>query len=209
MYFEWIARNNAWLHTELKFCVVQGATAMGLANPHSKTNALPIFAKYIDAQPVNEPLLFCLGEVDCGFVIWYRAAKYGMSISEQFQISLNNYCAFIDEIYQKGHSKIIISSVPLPTILDGQEWGETANLRKEVNATLSERSDLTIEYNERLYSYCVSHGYQFLDISSETLSQQTGVVDEKCRNPNPYDHHLNPKYMSSVIVPKLRYLGYW
>ena len=209
MYFERVARENLWLHTEFKFCVVQGATATGLANPHSQTDALAIFARYIDSQPVDNPLLFCLGEVDCGFVIWYRAAKYGIPISEQFQTSLKNYCAFIDGVYQKGHSNIIISSVPFPTIIDGQDWGKIANLRREVRASLVERTQLTMQYNERLHLYCINRGFQYLDISGETLDQESGGVKDKFRNPDPFDHHLNPKSMSSIIAPKLRYLGYW
>ncbi len=54
-------------------CTVTGYSAQGAVNPHSKSNALPIFQDVLAENA--ESHTYCmtmLGEVDCGFVISYR-----------------------------------------------------------------------------------------------------------------------------------------
>lgn len=61
------------------FTQVPGATAVGLRNPNSTTNALETFRAALLPRRNVIPVIH-LGEVDCGFVIWYRAEKYGESL---------------------------------------------------------------------------------------------------------------------------------
>lgn len=207
--FHYIANNNLWLNTSFSFCIVSGGTALGLANPQSKTQALSRFRAYLDNIRVRDSLLFCLGEVDCGYLIWYRAEKYKLSIQTQLHQSLNNYVAFLDEASKKAFGNMIVCSAPLPTILDNQDWGEVAQLRQNIKASLQQRLSLTFEYNEALRDISQQKGWHFLDIASETFDADLQMVKPIYKNPNPLDHHLNPRTTSSLIMPKLTSLGYW
>ena len=131
--------------------IVHGATATGLANPNSKTQALGIFENYLKKE-VNKDdyVFFQLGEVDCGFAIWYRAEKHGLSIQKQTQLAIDNYTSLILKASAINGKKIIICSAVLPTIQENNNFGEVANLRKEVKANIKERTQLTLEFNKML-----------------------------------------------------------
>ncbi len=58
-----------------EICSVMGATASGLYNPQSKTQAYPIFKEKIRSISKGKKIIIMLGEVDTGFIIWYRANK--------------------------------------------------------------------------------------------------------------------------------------
>lgn len=192
----------------MKFCIVQGATNMGLANPHSQTQAMPIFLDYLKSVAPKDRVLFCLGEVDCGFVIWYRAEKYETSIIEQFEQSLDNYFALIKTYLNRvPPENIIISSVPLPTIGDHQlVKGEVANKRLGINANQITRTQLTSQYNLELKNFCEFYAIHFLDCEQETIDSKTGVVSTAFLNPNPLDHHLDPAKTAPLIVERLQKL---
>ncbi len=207
-YFDWVARHALWLNTRYEIFMVPGATAMGMANPNSRTNALQSFSEYLAARKPVETVLTMLGEVDCGFVIWYRADKYGESPDSQLERSFFNYTEFLDNISALYGCRIIVSSIPLPTIIDGQDWGEVANLRKEVTASLRERTDLTIRYNDMLSEFCTQRGYEFLDFTSPTLDPETGVISQTFLENDPLDHHLSSKAIAPLIVERLRNLGF-
>lgn len=212
--FEYATINYRWKKTRFKLLIVPGATALGLVNPNSKTDAFALYRNYIKTVPKHNTLLFCLGEVDCGFVIWYRAKKYKQSINEQFHQSLSNYKTFIDEIEKQGYKSIIILSTPLPTIIDGQEWGDIAKLRKEqlnrkdITASLKERTELTVQYNKELNIFCEMKGYSFLNIEADTLDRNTGVVKKTYRNSDPLDHHLDHNQISFLLIKQLRAIGF-
>lgn len=181
---------------------------MGMVNPNSKTQALETFKQNIEQVDRQDYLLFMLGEVDCGFVIWYRAEKYQIAVDEQFNISLENYLKFIRQVVNAGYSKIIICSVPLPTIFDGQIWGEVAKARSEVRASLRERTQLTLKYNSILRDFCRDMGLFYLDFEAEILDSKTLVVKQEYLNKNPLDHHLDSKAMLPVLVRKLKEFGF-
>jgi hypothetical protein len=148
-------------------------------------------------------LLFELGEVDCGFVIWYRAKKYNDSIENQLARAKANFEKFLKETADKGFDKIIIMSAALPTILDNQDFGEIATARAEVKATQLERTELTFRYNEQMKALCDECGFQFLDVSSVTIDASTGLIQSKFRNKDPLNHHLDDEAWSEVIIPQL------
>jgi len=203
-----VSRKRIWLQTVFEVRHVNGATALGLVNPNSKTNAFNIFHDYVRKIHPEDHLLFCFGEVDCGFVIWYRAKKYGACIDEQLQESLNNYINFLENIRSMRFERIIITSVPLPTIRDGQHWGDVANLRKDVSTSLRARTDLTIAYNDCLRTYCKSRDCVFLDLEKITLDNATRLVKEEFRNPNPLNHHLSKDALVEPLSQLLRSFGY-
>lgn len=55
--------------------IVGGATVSGLENPNSKTQALPLFLRHLSGSHAKKVIVM-LGEVDTGFVLWYKAEKH-------------------------------------------------------------------------------------------------------------------------------------
>lgn len=183
---------------------------MGLANPHSKTKAMPIFMDYLDTIDTKDYVVFCLGEVDCGFVIWYRAEKHITTVQEQFNESLNNYFGLLGKYLEKILSDhLVLCSVPLPTIPDNKKvTSEVANKRLGIKASILDRTRLTIKYNEKLREFCKQYGLQYLDLQSLTLDEKTGVVSDEYLNQNSSDHHLDSKKIATLLVPKMKLLGF-
>ncbi len=202
--FEFVDAKRCFKHTRFKFCIVHGATAMGIPNPASKTQAGPIFNEYLRGVPLDDYILFCLGEVDCGFVIWYRSKKYSEPVDRQFDLAVGNYIHFLEKLELEGRKKLMVCSSPLPTIKDGQKWGEIATLRNDVESTQRERTDMTLEFNRRLADYCKKRGHIYLDFESYTLNRSTGLIDDSFLNPDKLDHHLDPEKFAKVIVLEMK-----
>lgn len=206
--FRLIEHRGTLKRTQFNYCLVRGASNMGLANPQSRTNAAEIFETYMQhIIKRKDYVVFCLGEVDCGFVIWYRAAKYQLAVQHQFELSIKNYLGLLERAAVHCQ-QVCVTSVPLPTIKDGQDWGEVASLRKEVTASLLDRTALTIEYNERLKEFCQQSDAYYIDLAEATLDPDSGLVKDECRNPNLLDHHLDPEKIAPIIEAQLRNLGF-
>jgi hypothetical protein len=189
---QWAA-NQGMLSTDATFVPVGGATAVGMRNPNSLTNALQIFEDAaIPVRPKTVPVIH-LGEVDCGFVIWWRAAKYGEPIEAQVDASIGAYFSFVDRLLAAGYPTVIITAASPPTIKDGQDWGEIANLRKEVSVSIQDRTALTLRYNCLLRAEATRRGLPFVDASESFIDQSTGVIRERFRHADPLDHHLSPE----------------
>ncbi len=182
-----------------------GATASGVQNPNSKTQSRSIFAGWLrHAKPWHE-VLVQLGEVDCGFVIWYRSESHGISISEQLEKTLDSYAGFIESIDAMNFRRVIVLSAPLPTIGDSpSEWGEVANLRKTVATRQVDRTELTLRFNALLRERCAAIGVEFVDATSEQLDPHTGVIDSRFLRPTYHDHHLADAPYARLISAKLR-----
>ncbi len=193
-------------HTRIECCVVEGATAMGVTNPNSQTRSGPTIRAYLDNLNAHDTRLFCLGEVDCGFVIWHRAQRRGLSIESQLDGAIANYASILETAGDP--QRIVVLAAPPPTILDGQDWGEVANLRSEVTATLTERTDLTLRFNRRLFDMCSVAGYRFIDFATDLIDPQTGVIDDRYRHDDPCDHHLNPVTATPILERQLREIGF-
>ena len=187
-----------------KIKIVHGATATGLANPNSKTNAMEQFNTYLSREvKKGDYVVFQLGEVDCGFAIWYRAEKHGISVNEQMDLAIKNYSKLIKRTMEKAGQNIIICSAVLPTIKDKQLHGEVANLRKEITESMKSRTDLTLSFNNSLQKIAIDHEVFFLNLDNDILDKRSGTVDSAFLNTDPLDHHLNPKALSKVIYPQL------
>lgn len=185
------AADQGWfLPCATEFCLIGGATAIGLRHPTSRTQALVEFRRLL--LPFNPAIMpiFQLGEVDCGFVAWHRAQQYGESVDAQIAAAIDAYVAFVTEMAEAGYHDLIVTSAILPTIRDGQLEGEVAHLRRTVTATQIERTSLTIDYNNRLAAEVRRRGLSFLDFTDQLLNRDTGLIHERFRHPNPADHHL-------------------
>lgn len=179
---------------------VGGATVSGLENPNSKTQALPIFRRAI-AKSKAKIVIVLLGEVDTGFVIWYRAEKYNASVFNMLDNALTNYKKLLQEL--ANERQVICLSTPLPTIKDGDTMGEVANARKEIKATQLQRTQLTLEFNDKMRNFCESKGIIYLSYDDESINAD-GIVAEYLLNDNSADHHYNNHVYAEMIIKKLK-----
>jgi hypothetical protein len=68
--FHWIKKHDMLLNYCIqRIVIVPGATAQGMVNPNTKTNALRIFHESLNEFPHNLTVTLLLGEVDTGFVV--------------------------------------------------------------------------------------------------------------------------------------------
>lgn len=178
---------------------VGGATVSGLQNPNAVTQARPRFISALEKTAATTVIVM-LGEVDTGFVIWYRAQKHGTPVSQMLQLAIDNYQKLLKDI-ARTHEVICIST-PLPTIRDDMDWGEVANLRREVAASLAERTLLTIKFNHLMESFCVSEGISYLNFDDQS-TDDSGNLKESLRNSDPSDHHYDPSAHALMIGPLL------
>jgi len=186
-----------------RFLSVPGATAVGLRNPESQTHAVTHFKDaLLPVLPDTVPVIQ-LGEVDCGFVIWWRAQRHGECVERQMAESIDAHLAFIDDLLAAGYPTVVVTGTVLPTIRDGQTWGKiaggkVARARHEVTATLRQRTDLTLRYNDRLRAEAARRTLPYVDITALTMDPATGLVADDFRSPNPGDHHLHPLRAGAV-----------
>ncbi len=188
--------------------VVGGGTAMGMVNPNSRTDCLNIFRQKLATINRRSRLIFLLGEVDTGFVIWYRARKYNLPVASQFEQSLQNYFEFISQILADGYQNVCLMSAPLPTIPDNNEkHGEIAGLRREVQVDQRTRTELTLRYNARLREFCHNEGLTFLDLDSYLLGDN-GIIRDEYLNRDPRDHHCDFDRYGAAIREELQRAGW-
>jgi hypothetical protein len=189
------------LRAAVSLCSVDGATAQGLRNPNSVTDARSTFERRLRGARPWQSLVFQLGEVDCGFVIWYRAEKHGEPVAAQLARSLAAYRELL--VRHLPRHRTLVLSAPPPTIRDGQTWGSVANLRREVRASQRRRTDLTLEYNAMLAGTCAEIGARFVDVTTPTVDPRTALVREDFRHPDPTEHHLHPARYAEVVAGAL------
>ena len=191
--FKHINKKRLMHDVEFNVVTVHGATAQGANNPNSKTNALAKFKEKLASEKKHDGVMVMLGEVDCGFVIWYRKEKYNTSIEEQLDNSVTKLFEFIDnEVRTKYDAEqITVIGVNLPTLFDHVIPG--AKLRREFYGlgTLKERTQLTLMYNDSLKNECIKRRYNYTDIVKETMDPTSQVVDKQYLRPNERDHHIS------------------
>ena len=195
-------------NTIIRSTCARGATAYGIANPHSRSKALSIFQQRLRSVSSRDDLLFMLGEVDCGSLIWYRSAESGQPAEALVEESLDHYQAFLSSVIGLGFDKLIVSTIPLPTIFDNPPIGETDRVRHEVPASLAQRTELTLRYNARLREYCQQTGLRLLDFEAELLDESSGAMRQEFLRSDPLDHHLAFLAFAPVLAARLRDLGF-
>jgi hypothetical protein len=179
------------LNARSDFSIVPGATAVGLRNPNSLTNAINLFKEALSPQPRDAHVVIHLGEVDCGFVMWWRALKNGETIDTQFDESMDAYRQFLNEVLEMGFTRVCVTGASLPTIGDGVDMSEVANKRSEIGVSLRERTALTLRYNLGLAHMAAGLKLSFFDIGEALIDRSTGVIHEFFKNPDQTDHYLD------------------
>ena len=167
---------------------VKGATAYGVGNPNSKTNALEIFRKRLKELPEERSIIFMMGEVDIGFLIWLRAKNKDVTAMECMEETFDRYTNFLSEV-KMGHPNIKLCSVPLPTINDYECNGDVAGARSEISATQIERTNMTLKFNLKLKSWALKNIIEYIDFDVCALDDKTGLVKKTLLNKNISDHH--------------------
>jgi len=188
-------------HVWFDSCTIVGATARGLTNPFSRTNALTIFRRRIELAQTWQQVVFQLGEVDCGFLIWQRAKKLGESVEEQFRQSVDNYVAFVEEIRSRGFAQLFVLSAPPPTTGDDHEWRGDTHPRRNIEISQRDRTDLTLRFNEELER--MAGVYTFVDVTGPTMDPATSLVAPSFVNEDRTDHHLGPEPYGRLIAERL------
>lgn len=181
---------------------VGGATVSGLENPHSITQAMPIFQRKIKKSKAKLCIV-SLGEVDTGFVIWYRSEKNNASVEKMMNAAIMNYTSFLETL--SNTFQVICISTPLPTIRDKQNWGKIANARKYVKATQKQRTDLTLRFNQIIGNFCGEKGILFVSLDEKSLDKN-GTLKKELFHNNPNDHHYNSKTYSKMLIKELQKL---
>ena len=187
--------------TSFEIICVAGATASGLDNPNSKTQSHAAFSEALERIRRRTTIILMLGEVDTGFVIWYRAKKYDCGVEEMLARAVRTYTRFIEQA--RAHGETIVISAPLPTIQDGSAWGEVANLRKEVTATQRDRTALTIRFNAEVESRCRDLGIGYLNLDTLCLGAD-GLVNRHLLNKDSRNHHYDRRAYARLISAQLK-----
>lgn len=182
-----------------KVVSVGGATASGLENPRSKTQAFKIFNEALEKKDFDK-IVILLGEVDTGFVIWYRAKKYNTDIEKMFSKSVETYTKFIKK--SSEYAETIVISAPLPTI-DDKSVGEVAHARREVKVSQKDRTELTLKFNSATENFCQKNGIKYINLDNQSLGED-GLVKEYLKNPDPKDHHYDNKKYAKMIIENLK-----
>ena len=191
---------------DMEIVWVSGATTQGLVNPNSKTNSLNIFEKALREYGLTKDIcLLMLGEVDCGYLIWYRKEYHQESIEFQIDRSLKNYFDFLNEKVLKYFSnrKIIICGVIPPTILDNTDKRFLSGARSKVKADIFQRTALTKTYNKKLLEFAESNDFHFINIFDDVINKNSNIVDSYFLNENKFNHHLSPEKVKSIWKTKI------
>jgi hypothetical protein len=179
---------------------VRGATASGLDNPNSITQTYKLFDVALRKYK-GRRVVVMLGEVDTGFVIWYRAKKYDASVTNMVRLTKDTYERFLKDISEKFD--LIVISAPLPTIQDGNDWGEVANERRAVTATQLERTKLTIDFNNDVQRFCTDNRIAYVNLDNDSIGAN-GLVRKELLNRNPRDHHFDQTVYAKLLIERLR-----
>lgn len=202
-------QRNEMVKKRFNVSLIGGATASGLANPNSVTGAMKRFRSYA-AQNINknDPVLFMLGEVDCGFTIWHKVEKEGKNLEDCLNMACQNYQSFIAEICKESRGEVYIVSA-IPTSLGpGDDIGDVANYRKHISSSQKARTELSIRFNSRMKDFAISCNYNFIDIDDELIDPNTGVLNKKYRNENASDHHLSDIMLAPVFRDMFEKISY-
>lgn len=187
--------------TSFDVCWVAGATVSGLDNPNSKTQAYSVFKEKVLSLKKDSLVILMLGEVDTGFVIWYRCQLHGGTADEMLGKAILNYRELISLV--NSNCRTMVISTPLPTISDDNDWGDVADQRKTITASQFQRTELTLKFNQLIEEYCVSNDITFVNLDADSLGEN-GLVAGHLVNDDPNDHHYKSGEHARLIIRNLR-----
>jgi hypothetical protein len=183
-----------------------GATVSGIQNPDpAALSSDEIGPRLARAQPWHQ-VLFMLGGVDCSFVIWYYARERGVDAQDLLRDAVEGYGELIRQTIARGFRRVLVVSPPLPTMGDSER---PANFRGSVEATQLERTRAVLEFNAAIERRCRELGAEFVDVTSEQLDPDTGLIARRfVREDNKRNHHLALEPYRDVVARKLAALNW-
>jgi hypothetical protein len=186
---------------------VHGATARGSANPKTKTNSLELFREGLKDKKADK-VIVGLGEVDCGYIIWWQNKFKQKSLEDALNESMDGLFKFVKEEVESIYKadEIVIMAVIPPVIEDNTNSKFLEGRRAEVNPSIDERLALTNLWNTKLAKRCKDLGYHCINMNSELLDENRRVKKEY-RNPDQWNHHLWESSTIQVALNKLKDIG--
>lgn len=178
-------------------CSVSGATLSGLNNPNSVTKALDKFKNTIAKSLHSDALVFLLGEVDVGFVIWYRAQYNNINVQDALKKAVSNYKALLLSSIETA--PVFVISTPLPTIFDYEIASDVAKERSKVTSSYKDRVNLTLKFNKIIEEFCAENGICYLNLDGYSLGENN-QIKASLLNSDKLDHHYNEEAYSSLIL---------
>lgn len=182
-------------------CAVAGATAYGLINENSVTNAKGQFTSFITSTSSNY-IISCLGEVDCNSLVWKK--RETMSWKDLVKESIDRYINFLSQF----SCKFIVSCVPLPPVelynVPPFSTKPAQPFRIQVDWDKRLRTDIVNYFNLSMFNLCKQNDIFFLDFTEETKNNSGLLNMDFAINSN--NTHLDPIKMKSIIYKKLKEL---
>ena len=109
------------------------------------------------------------------------------------------------KLLANGSRKIIVVGAILPTIADDSIATQENPLRRSIAATQMERTQLVLAYNYRLAAYAAAERLDYFDMTEQTISPATGVVDHRYLA-LAEDHHLSHPATGQMWAEQLKAL---
>jgi hypothetical protein len=194
------------LPVRLEIESVAGATLSGLANPNSQTQAGPVYERRLARARRHAPraVVVMLGEVDCGFVIWWNHEQGGVALESGVERAVENLATLVGRALEVA--PVVVISAPLPTLRDGVEYGDDEKgFRKQVRASQLDRTRLVLEFNRVARTVVESAGATFVDLDDITLGAD-GLVSPILLHPFAGDHHYDPPVYARLLERRFRSL---
>lgn len=188
-------------NTEYKIVYVPGASASGITNVNSLTRAYTIFKAALDEGGYDE-IMVMLGEVDAAYAMWKRMEIHKDDLDTILDNTVLKYCAFIQSLSK--YAPVVVLSASLQTIDNCSECSdETSEIRAGVDVSIQDRTMATLEFNQKVSTFCKEHGIKYLDMDPWSIGKD-GLVKKWLLNPkNSCDHHYYRWRYAMLILLKL------
>ena len=169
--------------------IVGGATAYGINNAQSLSQAHTKFKKAVKRFHYCETVAIMLGEVDCSIALWVIAEKNQQSPDDLLDHIVDKVNQFLKQ--HLNNKKIIILAASLPTVFDHQIDDQVYLPRKGKQYPHQQRTKLVISLNQKLDEMARQNGYAYLDITDAILDKKTGLISTDYVKQDMIDHHLS------------------
>jgi hypothetical protein len=184
--------------------IVGGATAYGLNNDASITQAFNKFARTVGRFADYDTVLVMLGEVDCCVSMWNRAERRQEPVFEQIGPALAGIQRLVDWLRAQGKRDIVILGSILPTVADDERGLQLDAMRRAIGAGQRQRTELVLEFNARLRELAQRNGLPYIDVTAETVDRASGLVDPAYLIGGTVDHHLSQEKSAPLWAAQLR-----
>jgi len=176
-------------------CYVPGATAYGIENINSQTQAYHKFLLTLNQYNYNK-IIVTLGEVDASYTLWLLAKKHNKPIEELLNIAITRYINFLKHLLSYG--KVYIIGAPLPTVQDTAICDDSiSGIRKTISVPMQDKIAINQQFNHQIEQWSQQQkDIVFIDTSSYIYHKK---VKKIFLPRNPCDHHYH-KYSFALLL---------